>query len=61
VSAFLVLAPFDGDDDPEPHPSLVASQKPDTAAFMKAAVTLGVLPPCSYLLGDGWFQTGEMP
>ncbi len=52
MSAYLVLAPFDGDANPEPHPDLVRAQRPGTALFIMAAVTLGVLPGASYLAGD---------
>ena len=52
MSAYLVLAPLDGGDDPEPHPDLVRAQRPDAARFMTAALVLGPFPERSYLAGD---------
>lgn len=51
VSAFLVLSPYETEDEPVPHPELVRVQRPTVSQVMQAAVTLGVFPDGSYLAG----------
>jgi len=52
VSAYLVLSPYDTEDEPLPHPELVRAQRPTAAQVTEAAGILGLLPDGSYLAGD---------
>lgn len=52
MSAYLLLSPPGAEDEIEPHPELVRAQRPTVTQVMQAAVTIGVLPPASYLRGE---------
>jgi len=53
VSAYLVLSPYDVEDEPEPHPELVRAQRPTASQVTEAAAVLGAFPAESYLAGTG--------
>lgn len=50
TTALLLTLP--GDDEDDPDPALVLSQRPTAAQLMEAATVLGLFPPGSYLAGD---------
>lgn len=52
MSACLVLAPFDAEDEPVPHADLVRAPPPDPVQVTEAAGVLGLLPDGSYLSGQ---------
>lgn len=52
VSAYLVLSPYDAEDEPVPHPELVRAQKVTAVQVMQAALVLGAFPESSYLGGQ---------
>lgn len=52
MSAYLLLSPFDAEDEPVPHEELVRSQRPGPAQVMQAAAVLGLFADASYLGGE---------
>lgn len=51
MSAYLVLSPFDVEDDPAPHAELVRAQRPTASQVTEAAAILGLFAEGSYLSG----------
>lgn len=52
MSAYLLLSPFDVEDDIAPHAELIRAQRPTASQVTEAAGILGLFPDGSYLVGE---------
>jgi len=53
VSAYLVVSPYDVEDDIAPHAELVRAQRPTASQVTEAAAVLGLFAEHSYLCPRG--------